>query len=107
VRADRLFILVLVLLTSVPGAPAQELKERATFKGHRFRIDRAVLSPDGKILAAGGGDTRGVELKLWDAASGEEIASLPGCTDSLCHWLSARTVSIWRLKGWDRCWSGT
>jgi WD40 repeat protein len=70
-------------LVTVPVASAQELTERGTFKGHKFRIDRAALSPDGKVLAAGGGDGRGGELKLWDAAAGKEIASLPGYTNSL------------------------
>jgi WD40 repeat protein len=73
-------VLLLVLVT---GAPAQELTERGTFKGHKFRVDRAELSPDGKVLAAGGGDTRGGELKLWDVAAGKELASLPGYTNSL------------------------
>jgi WD40 repeat protein len=82
VRPDRLFVGVLLLLVSVPAAPAQELTERGTFKGHKFRVRLAELSPDGKILAAGGGDTRGGELKLWDAVTGKEIASLPGYTNS-------------------------
>jgi WD40 repeat protein len=68
-------------LVPVPGAPAQELTERGTFKGYTFRIERAALSPDGKILAAGGGDKG--ELKLWDVAAGKEIVSLAGYTNSL------------------------
>src|SRR5690349_5661309 len=82
-QSRHLFVAVLLFSMSAPGASAQELTERATFRGHRFRVDRAELSPDGKILAAGGGDTRGGELKLWDAAAGREIASLPGYTNSL------------------------
>jgi WD40 repeat protein len=71
------------LLVLVPGVPAQELTERGTFKGHKFRVDRAEPSPDGKVLAAGGGNTRGGELKLWDVITGKEIVSLPGYTNSL------------------------
>jgi WD40 repeat protein len=62
---------------------AQELIERATFKGHTFRADRTALSPDGTILASGGGDTRGGELKLWNALTGKEISSLAGYSNTL------------------------
>jgi WD40 repeat protein len=82
-RAGGLGVAALLLLVPVPGAPAQELTDRGTFHGHKFRVDRAELSPDGKVLAAGGGDTRGGELKLYDAVAGKEIASLPGYTNSL------------------------
>ncbi len=58
-RLDRLFVAVLLFLVLVPGAPAQELTERGTFKGYKFRVDRGALSPDGKILAAGGGARAG------------------------------------------------
>jgi WD40 repeat protein len=80
----RCFLLAaLLFLVSVPVALAQELRERGTFKGFKFRIDRAEVSLDGKILAAGGGDSRGGELKLCDIASGKEIGPLPGYTNSL------------------------
>lgn len=80
---NRLSVGVLCCLAAVPGAPAQELKERGVFKGHPYGVNRAALSPDGKILAAGGGDTRGGELKLYDAVAGREIAPLVGYKDSL------------------------
>jgi len=83
VRPGGLFVVALLLLVPVPGAPAQELIERGTFKGHKFRVDRAALSPDGTVLAAAGGDGRGGELKLWDVSAGKEIASLAGYTNSL------------------------
>jgi WD40 repeat protein len=73
----------LCLIAAVSQASAQNLKERVTFQGHTFRVDRTALSLDGKILASGGGDTRGGELKLWDTVTGKEIASLPGYTNSL------------------------
>jgi WD40 repeat protein len=82
-RLYRIFIIGLLVLAAVSRTPAQELTERGTFKGYKFRVDRAALSPDGKILAAGGGDTRGGELKLWDVTGGKEIASLPGYTKCL------------------------
>ena len=82
-RPDRRTVAVLLLLVSVTGAPAQKLTECAAFKGHKFRVAEAELSPDGKVLAAGGGDTSGGELNLWSVVSGKRIASLPGYSDSL------------------------
>jgi WD40 repeat protein len=70
-------------LLAGPVLYGQELKERATFKGHTFDVNRIALSPDGKTLASGGGDNRGTELKLWDVATGKEVTSLVGHSGSL------------------------
>ncbi len=64
------------LVTMAPALPADELKERAAFKGHKFWPQQVAISPDGRILATGGGDTRGGELKLWDVAIGKLLGSL-------------------------------
>ena len=82
-RSQGLILVAALLLALAPACPAQDLRRCATFKGPSFPVARAVLSPDGKLLAAGGGDARGGELKLWETASGEEIASLPGFKNSL------------------------
>jgi WD40 repeat protein len=52
----------------------------ARFKGKKHELYLAEISPDGKILATGGGDRNGGELTLWDLSTGKEIASLPGFT---------------------------
>jgi WD40 repeat protein len=49
-----------------------------SFPGHKFRVDGVALSPDGKLLAAGGGNSLGGDLRLWDTASGKEVAVLEG-----------------------------
>jgi WD40 repeat protein len=72
-----------LLLSLVENLPAQELKEIHSFPGHRFGIAAVVLSPDGRLLAAGGGDAQGCEVRLWDAVSGKLIGELPGCKRSL------------------------
>jgi WD40 repeat protein len=58
------------------------LKEVAILP-YALPVARAALSPDGKVLAAGGGDGRGGDLRLWDAATGKEIGRLSGYTDPL------------------------
>jgi WD40 repeat protein len=65
-----------------PASSAEGLKEIATLP-YSFPVARAALSPDGRVLAAGSGDTRGGDLRLWDAATGKEIGRLPGYTNSL------------------------
>jgi WD40 repeat protein len=108
VRPNRLFV-VLLLLVRATGAPGQELSERGTFKGHTFAVDRAELSPDGKILAAGGGNAHDGELNLWDVVTGKKIVSLPGYTNSLYSLVfsadgkrlasgSLYTLQVWDLK---------
>jgi WD40 repeat protein len=80
---NRLVFALTYLVAAISQASAQELIERATFKSDTFQVTKSALSSDGNILAAGGGDTRGGILKLWDTKTGKEIASLPGYTDYL------------------------
>src|SRR5262249_55103983 len=49
-------------------------KERRREPGHRSRVDRVVVSPDGKVIASAG---REPGIRLWSAATGEELGQLP------------------------------
>ena len=48
-------------------------KERCHFEGLR-QVAAVAFSPDGKRLAAGGGD----EVRVWDLTTGKELRQLPG-----------------------------
>jgi len=43
-------------------------EERATLKGHEFRVLSVAYSPDGKTVASGSEDET---IKLWDVATGK------------------------------------
>src|SRR5262245_35631260 len=60
--------------------PTQALaqpKEPATLKGHKAQVCSVAYSPDGKTLASGSHDKT---IKLWDARTGKERATLTGHT---------------------------
>jgi RNA polymerase sigma factor (sigma-70 family) len=64
-----------------PSNPPQEASSPAlTIPRNRIRhgavVDSVSWSPDGKTLASAGG----VEVKLWEAATGKELATLKGHT---------------------------
>jgi WD40 repeat protein len=54
-------------------------KELAVLRGSRYNILHLAFSPNGKVLASGGGryDTDG-EVKLWDLSAGKLMADLKG-----------------------------
>lgn len=78
-----LLVWLFIILGAATGKSAEPLTEVAVFQGRTSWIERAALSPDGKILASGGGNTEGGELKLWDVSTGKEIARLAAYSNSL------------------------
>ena len=48
----------------------------ASFSGHKNSVLTTAFSPDGKLVASGGGD--GEEIRIWDPSSGEQARELVG-----------------------------
>jgi hypothetical protein len=51
-------------------------RKAMSLKGHRFGVSSVAYSPDGKRIVSGGGH----EMKVWDAATGQDLLTLQGHT---------------------------
>ena len=81
-------------IPEVERACAQEIKEIRRLEGNRQPVRSVAFTPDGKILAAGGGsdafsDEKTAELKLWNVTTGKVRATLAG--HKWCVWAVAIT----------------
>lgn len=65
-----------------PAGPARALEVIARYPGAPLVADSeahaVAFSPDGKIIASGGGLDSGASALLWDAATGQRAGALPG-----------------------------
>ena len=98
------------------GAPAHTLiwdlstgKIQTALHGHSDYVRALALTPDGQVLATGGGDET---IKIWDLAAGTELAVLRGHLGQVLslafapegRWLASgsedKTVRLWDI--WER-----
>src|SRR5271156_1780720 len=81
-RIQRVAVCLGVACLGLPLSPlsAQEPKLRNTLKGHTDLVISVAYSPDSKTLASGSQDKT---IKLWDVATGKELATLKGNMESV------------------------
>jgi WD40 repeat protein/serine/threonine protein kinase len=69
-------------LSSAARGLASTPTQQAILQGHQGPVHGVAFSADGKTLASGGGlPGKMGELKLWDVATHQHKADLPGCFD--------------------------
>ena len=67
-------------------------------RGHANDIYTVAFSPDGTMLATGGGDRK---LKVWDAASGAELFTLSGHGGSITGVAFSPDGTLLAVGLWD------
>jgi WD40 repeat protein len=82
------------------------LQERATLVGHAGWVSSLAFSPDGSMLAAASleGD-HSKEIRLWDAASGQALATLSGVNShSVAFSPDGRSIATGDVSGAAKIW---
>ncbi len=74
-------------------------------------INRVAISPDGQLVVTGSGNIyewrRAGEVKLWNAATGEELALLPGhaaCVNTVVFSPDGKQLATGTAEGMLRIW---
>jgi WD40 repeat protein len=89
-----------------PNRPSRQL----SLIGPTAAVTSVAFSPGGKLALTGGGGQKRPDLRLWDVASGQQLAELTGHTDLIFRVAAGpggkgascgfdRTLRIWDLNG--------
>jgi WD40 repeat protein len=82
----------------------QEIKERATLKGHSKPVSVVAFSHDSKLLASGSNDKT---IRLWDVVTAREKVTLKGHTESVWSVLftpDGKTLASGSIDSTVRLW---
>ena len=78
-------------------------REIAVLRGHEAGVERARISPDGRIIATVSADA----ARLWDAATGQEVVTLRG-HEAEIYWATfspdSKTLVTASADGTARVW---
>jgi WD40 repeat protein len=86
----------------------QNHNERSTLKGHRYHVTSVAFSSDGRTLASSSGNVHQVgdsldnTVKLWDATTGQVLATLKGHQDAVTSVTFSSDGRTLASGSWDK-----